>query len=76
MGRFIEGFIIACIAAVVAAIFAHTMAARTIEPGDWVKAESLCRQNGGVRNIRLGDGLPETRCDNGAQFVIKEQPHE
>lgn len=71
-----EGFIVACMATAAAAIFAHTVTTRTIEPEGWAEAEELCAQNDGVRNIRLGNGPPEIRCTNGAQFVIKEQPHE
>jgi len=71
-----EGFIVACIMIIGASIFAHTMTSRTIEAEDWAKAEEMCAQNDGVRAIRLGNGSQEVRCDNGAQFVMKEQPHE
>mgnify|MGYP005823031529 CR=1 FL=1 len=71
-----EGFFVACMAIVGMGIFAHTMTTRTIEPGEWEKAEELCLQNSGVKTIRLGNGDPEIRCANGAQFVLKEQPHD
>ena len=71
-----EGFIVWCITIAGAAIFAHTMTIRTIEPEDWANAEEMCAQNSGVRDVRLGNGPPKIRCANGAQFVMKEQPHD
>ena len=71
MENFIAGVCVLCVFGITTFLVFEALQPDTIYPDRFHKAEALCENNKGMKELEIGYGKSHVRCNDGATFKFE-----